>query len=112
MLTNVKVIQDKKAATMEVELVSCSTGMSITYCNVKKLCMSRDSKYWEIHLHDRIKFYEFEWYQLKRCEIIQDDEPEQEPKLTAETVAKNFGLESCDDFMTALKDTMGEDDYE
>lgn len=109
MLTGVKVIQDKEAAMMEVELVSCSTGQSITYCNVKKLCMSRDSKYWEIHLHDRIKFYEFEWYQLKRCEII-NAEPEPEHKLTAEQVARNFGMEDCDDFMTALKDTMDEED--
>lgn len=109
MLTGVKVIQDKEAAMMEVELVSCSTGQSITYCNVKKLCMSRDSKYWEIHLHDRTQFYEFEWYQLKRCEII-SAEPEPEKPLTAETVARNFGLESCDDFMTALKDTMNEED--
>jgi hypothetical protein len=119
MLTGVKVIQDKEAAMMEVELVSCSTGQSITYCNVKKLCMSRDSKYWEIHLHDRIQFYEFEWYQLKRCEIINaesksesESEPEQKRKLTAEEVAHNFGMEDCDDFMTALKDTMEEDDYE
>lgn len=47
---------------------------------------------------------------LTGVKVIQDDEPEQ--KLTAEQVARNFGLESCDDFMTALKDTMGEDDYE
>lgn len=47
---------------------------------------------------------------LTNVKVIQDDEPEQ--KLTAEQVARNFGLESCDDFMTALKDTMGEDDYE
>lgn len=47
---------------------------------------------------------------LTGVKIIQDDEPEQ--KLTAEEVARNFGLESCDDFMTALKDTMGEDNYE
>lgn len=47
---------------------------------------------------------------LTGVKIIQDDESEQ--KLTAETVARNFGLESCDDFMTALKDTMGEDDYD
>jgi hypothetical protein len=108
MLTGVKIIQDREATMMEVELVSCSTGQSITYCNVKKLCMSRDSKYWEIHLHDRTQFYEFEWYQLKRCEIIQDDGPEH--KLTAEEVARNFGMEDCDDFMTALKDTMNEED--
>lgn len=97
---------------MEVELVSCSTGQSITYCNVKKLCMSRDSKYWEIHLHDRTQFYEFEWYQLKRCEIINaesESEQDEEP-LTAEEVARNFGMEDCDDFMTALKDTMNEED--
>lgn len=50
---------------------------------------------------------------LTNVKIIQDDEPKkQEPKLSAEEVARNFGLESCDDFMTALKDTMGEDDYE
>ena len=50
---------------------------------------------------------------LTGVKVIQNDEPEQQkPKLTAETVARNFGLESCDDFMTALKDTMGEDDYE
>lgn len=113
MLTGVKIIQDREATMMEVELVSCSTGQSITYCNVKKLYMSRDSKYWEIHLHDRIQFYEFEWYQLKRCEIINaepEPEPEPEQKLTAEEVAKNFGLEDCDDFMTALRDTMNEED--
>lgn len=42
---------------------------------------------------------------LTNVKVIQDEEP-----LTAETVAKNFGLESCDDFMTALKDTMNEED--
>lgn len=47
---------------------------------------------------------------LTNVKVIQDDEPE-EP-LTAETVAKNFGMEDCDDFMTALRDAMGEDDYE
>lgn len=47
---------------------------------------------------------------LTNVKVIQDDEPE-EP-LAAETVAKNFGMEDCDDFMTALRDTMGEDDYE
>lgn len=30
--------------------------------------------------------------------------------LTAEQVAKNFGMESNDDFMTALKDVMGEEE--
>lgn len=116
MLTDVKVIQDKEAAMMEVELVSCSTGQSITYCNVKKLCMSHDGKYWEIHLHDRIQFYEFEWYQLKRCEIINAEpelkkqEPESGQPRTAKEVARNFGMEDCDDFMTALKDTMNEED--
>lgn len=48
---------------------------------------------------------------LTNVKVIQDDEPEeQEQKLTAEQVARNFGLESCDDFMTALKDTMNEED--
>lgn len=47
---------------------------------------------------------------LTNVKVIQDDEPEK--PLTAETVARNFGLEDCDDFMTALRDTMGEDDYE
>lgn len=42
---------------------------------------------------------------LTDVKVIQDEEP-----LTAETVAKNFGLESCDDFMTALKDNMNEED--
>lgn len=45
---------------------------------------------------------------LTGVKIIQDEEPEK--PLTAETVAKNFGLESCDDFMTALKDTINEED--
>lgn len=45
---------------------------------------------------------------LTNVKVIQDDEPEQ--KLTAKQVARNFGLESCDDFMTALKDTMNEED--
>lgn len=48
---------------------------------------------------------------LTGVKIIQDDEPEQQ-KLTAEEVARNFGMEDCDDFMTALRDTMGEDDYD
>lgn len=113
MLTGVKIIQDDEPVMMEVELVSYSTGQSITYCNVKRLCMSRDSKYWEIHLHDRIQFYEFEWYQLKRCEIINTEpEPKPEQKLTTAEVAHNFGMEDCNDFMTALRDTMGEDDYD
>ena len=48
---------------------------------------------------------------LTGVKVIQDDEPKkQEPKLTAKEVARNFGLESCDDFMTALKDTMNEED--
>lgn len=45
---------------------------------------------------------------LTNVKVIQDDEPEK--PLTAGTVTKNFGLESCDDFMTALKDTMNEED--
>jgi hypothetical protein len=47
---------------------------------------------------------------LTGVKIIQDDEPEQKKKLTAEEVARNFGMEDCDDFMTALKDTMNEED--
>lgn len=49
---------------------------------------------------------------LTGVKIIQDDEPKQkkQKKLTAEQVARNFGLEDCDDFMTALKDTMNEED--
>lgn len=31
--------------------------------------------------------------------------------VTAETVAERFGLEENDDFMTALRDTMGEEIY-
>ena len=30
--------------------------------------------------------------------------------VTAETVAERYGLEENDDFMTALRDTMGEED--
>ena len=36
----------------------------------------------------------------------------EEDKLTAEQVAETFGMESNDDFMTALRDTMGEEDYD
>ena len=32
----------------------------------------------------------------------------EEMKLTAEEIAKNFGLESNDDFMTALRELMEE----
>lgn len=98
---------------LEVELVSCSTGQSITHCNVKKLYMSHDSKYWVVQLHNRTKFYEFEWYQLKRCENI-GTEPE--PTLSAEEITDNFlgsntqGTDAYDDFMTALKDVMGEEE--
>ena len=35
---------------------------------------------------------------------------EEEKELTAEQVAKDFGMESDDDFMTALKDVMGEEE--
>ncbi len=52
---------------------------------------------------------------LTNVKVIQDEEPKKQEskpklKLTAETIARNFGLESCDDFMTALKDTMSEED--
>lgn len=53
---------------------------------------------------------------LTNVKVIQDDEPTaKEPVIhvpTAEEIARDFGMEDCDDFMTALKDTMGEDDYD
>lgn len=50
---------------------------------------------------------------LTDVKVIQDEEPKKQEtklKLIAKTVARNFGLESCDDFMTALRDTMNEED--
>lgn len=48
---------------------------------------------------------------LTGVKVIQDDEPTVHVP-TAKEIAHNFGMEDCDDFITALKDTMGEDDYD
>lgn len=48
---------------------------------------------------------------LTNVKVIQDDEPTVRVP-TAEEIARDFGMEDCDDFMTALRDTMEEDDYE